>query len=100
MISRIPPTDYFTPVCSVALRLAQVCSILFVPVYTRPSSVPLSAINAGGVLNFSFPTQPGYGCQVECKINLTGATWLPLGGIISGNGSTQTVNDAGGTTRF
>jgi hypothetical protein len=37
---------------------------------------------------------------VECKINLTGTSWLPLGGIISGNGSTQTVNDAGGTTRF
>ena len=73
---------------------------LLAPVYTPPSSVSLSANNSGNSLNLSFPTQPGYDYQVEYKTNLTDVLWLPLGGLISGNGSTQTVNDSGSASRF
>ena len=28
-------------------------------------------------IGISFPAQPGYGCQVEYKANLTEAAWIP-----------------------
>ena len=73
---------------------------LLVPVYTPPSRVSLAAAFGGGNLNLSFPTLAGYSYQVEGKTNLTDPQWLPLHSPIAGNGSTQTVNDAGGISHF
>lgn len=64
------------------------------------TSLPL-LFSHSGALNLSFPTLPGYSYQVEYTTNLNGAPWLPLGSLISGNGSSQTVSDTpGSSNRF
>ncbi len=73
---------------------------LLAPVYTPPASLPLAAAVAAGNPLLSFPTQPGYGYQVQYKTNLTDPLWLPLGSPVAGNGSTQTVTGAAGPSRF
>ncbi|HXI71632.1 MAG TPA: glycosyl hydrolase family 28-related protein [Verrucomicrobiae bacterium] len=72
-----------------------------IPVYTPPASMALTVLSSGGNMGISFPTQSGYGYQVEYKTNLTDGVWLPLGGAITGDGTIQTVNDMiGGGSRF
>jgi hypothetical protein len=73
-----------------------------IPAYTPPASMALTATSTGGGnMSVSFPTQPGYGYQVQYKTNLSDAVWLPLGGTIAGNGSAQSVNDVTGNgSRF
>jgi len=66
---------------------------LLVPTCTPPAGVTLTAVNHGGNIGISFPTQPGYAYQVEYKTNLTDAAWTPLGNMISGDGTIQSVND-------
>jgi hypothetical protein len=75
---------------------------ILIPAYTTPAVVALGVSNNGGAgIGISFPTQAGYGYQVEYKTNLTDAVWLPLGGVISGNGSVQSAGDAAtGGSRF
>lgn len=52
-------------------------------------------------LMLSFGTQNGTNYQVQYKNNLTDPDWLPLGGVISGNGGIQSVSDPiTGTNRF
>ena len=61
----------------------------------------LTAVNRNGNIGISFSTQPGYAYQVEYKTNLTDAAWAPLGNVIPGDGTIQSVNDGtGGGSRF
>jgi hypothetical protein len=76
---------------------------ILIPVYTPPASVALAVVQSGGSGNMgiTFPTQPGYGYQVEYKTNLNDAVWIPLGSAIIGDGTSQLVNDAAGAgSRF
>jgi autotransporter-associated beta strand protein len=76
---------------------------ILIPVYTPPASVALSVVqNSGnGSIGISFPTQASYGYQVEYKTNLTDAIWIPLGNVVSGDGSIQSVSDsASASNRF
>jgi hypothetical protein len=70
-----------------------------VPTITPP--VALTASVSNGYITISLPTQAGLIYQVEYKENLTDASWIPLGGVISGNGAVQSVSDTvGGGSRF
>ncbi len=69
---------------------------ILIPVYTPPASMPLAVSTGGGNLDISFSTQPGYSYQAEYKTNLTDAAWIPLGNVISGDGTTQTAIDMPG----
>jgi autotransporter-associated beta strand protein len=74
---------------------------ILVPTYTPPTGVTLTAVNHNGNIGISFSTQPGYAYQVEYKTNLTDAAWTPLGNVIPGDGTIQSVNDGtGGGSRF
>jgi hypothetical protein len=68
------------------------------------NSTVAAAVNCiGGVGNMgiSFPTQPGYGCRVEYRTNLTDAVWIPLGNTVTGDGTSHSLNyPAGADTRF
>jgi len=66
---------------------------ILIPAYTPPAGMTLTVSNSGGGMGISFPTQPGYDYQAEYKTNLTDAVWIPLGGPISGDGTTQSVPD-------
>ena len=48
---------------------------------------------SGGILHLSFPTQLGYAYTVQCKTNLTDASWNTLT-VTNGTGSTAVVNNA------
>jgi hypothetical protein len=50
-------------------------------------------LGGNGMMGIPFATQPGYDYQVEYKINLTDAVWIPLGNVISGDGTIQSLND-------
>jgi hypothetical protein len=74
-----------------------------IPVYTPPSGMELTASNSieNGNLSISFPTQPGYGYQLEYKTNLTDAVWIPLGNTTVGDGTVHSANDViGKGSRF
>jgi hypothetical protein len=72
--------------------------LMLVPTTPKPR---LTASVVGGNISISFATQTGYSYQVQYKNNLTDATWTPLGGAISGNGSIQSASDSGaGASRF
>ncbi len=72
-----------------------------IPVYMPPDSMALTVSVSNGSLGVSFPTQPGYGYQLESKTNLTDAIWIPLGNTISGDGTIQSLNDeVGQGSRF
>lgn len=73
---------------------------LLVPAYTPPPGTRLSTSGAGTGLGLSFSTLPGYGYQVQYKTNLTDPVWLPLGNLISGDGTTKTMTNSGGPSRF
>jgi hypothetical protein len=74
---------------------------ILIPTYTPPASMALTVSNSGGNMGITFPTQPGYGYQAEYKTNLTDAVWIPLGGVISGDGTIWSVNDVIGVgSRF
>jgi len=61
----------------------------------------ITATVIGGNIHISFPTQTGFSYQLLYKNNLTDASWTPLGSPITGNNSSQAVNDpTTGTTRF
>ncbi len=71
--------------------------------HTLSSGIDLgnATVNHNGNIGIPFPTQSGYGYQVEYKTNLTDAAWTPLGNMISGDGTIQSVNDmTGGGSRF
>jgi len=69
-----------------------------VPITPKPT---LTAVVAGGNIIVSLPTVAGYSYQVLYKVNLTDATWTPLGSALSGNGSVQSVSaPASGHSRF
>ncbi len=72
---------------------------LLAPVYTPPASMALAASLTGenSGLNLSFPTQPGYGYQLEYTTNLADAVWIPVGVAISGDGTIHSVSEAGGS---
>ena len=53
----------------------------------------LNAIPSGTNVAVSFPTQPGFGYQLQYKNNLTDAVWTPLGASQSGDGTVQSMND-------
>ncbi|MDB6067592.1 MAG: Carbohydrate binding family 6 [Pedosphaera sp.] len=66
---------------------------ILIPVYTPPATIAMTVSGGGsGNMGISFATQPGYGYQVEYKTNLTDAVWIPLGNVISGDGTVQSVN--------
>ncbi len=73
-----------------------------VPVYTPPAGTALTtSISAGGNMNISFLTQPGYDYHVEYKTNLTDAVWISLGNVITGDGTIRLVNKVAGVgSRF
>jgi hypothetical protein len=76
---------------------------ILIPVYTPPASIALSVSTGGtnGNIGISFPTQPGYGYQVEYTTNLTDAVWVPLGNTTAGDGTIQSVNEViGNGSRF
>jgi hypothetical protein len=76
---------------------------ILIPAYTSPASIALavSSVGGNGNMGISFPTQPGYGYQVEYKTNPTDAAWIRLGSVISGDGTIQSVNDVTGAgSRF
>jgi endoglucanase len=52
----------------------------------------ISAGYDGANIVISFMTQSGFSYQMEYKNNLTDASWIPLGGSISGNDSVQSVD--------
>jgi hypothetical protein len=71
---------------------------LLVPV--TASAPTLTASFSGGQFTISFPTSSGVNYQVEHKNNLTDASWTPLGGVIPGTGTVQSVHYAiAGTTQ-
>ena len=47
----------------------------------------------GGSINLAFPTQPGFGYQVQYETNATDANWLNLGSLIPGDGTVKSLND-------
>jgi|SRR5450631_3503784 hypothetical protein len=58
-------------------------------------------LGGNGMMGISFTTQPGYDYQVEYKTSLTDAIWIPLGNVISGDGTIQSLNDTiGANSRF
>jgi len=69
---------------------------ILIPVYTPPASMLLMVSTSSGNMSISFPTQPGYGYQVEYKTNLMDAAWILLGNAIFGDGTIQSVNDVTG----
>lgn len=76
---------------------------ILVPTYTPPAGIALTVSGGGanGSMGISFATQPGYGYQLEYKTNLTDAVWIPLGNVISGDGTIQSVNNMpGANSRF
>ncbi|MDB6016283.1 MAG: hypothetical protein JWR19_772 [Pedosphaera sp.] len=74
----------------------------FMLVPVTPSGITLTASVSGGNIHISFPTQTGSHYQLLYKLNLTDASWIPLGSPIAGNNTVQSVNDSlsGGSHRF
>ena len=61
----------------------------------------ITATLIGGSINLAFPTQLGFGYQMQHKTNLLDANWFNLGGLIPGDGTVKSVNDpATGTNQF
>jgi hypothetical protein len=61
---------------------------------TTPAAPTLNAGFSAGSFQVSFPTVSGHNYTVQYKTNLTDAVWQTLGGVIAGDGSTQTVTDS------
>jgi hypothetical protein len=61
---------------------------------TTPAAPTLNAGFSAGGFQVSFPTVSGHNYTVQYKTNLTDAVWQTLGGVIAGDGSTQTVTDS------
>ena len=53
----------------------------------------ITATRAAGSVNLSFPTQTGFGYQVQYKNDLSDAIWQNLGSLIPGDGTVKIVND-------
>ncbi len=64
-----------------------------VVIRTALTSPNITPSLSGGTLSLSFPTQLGYAYTVQCKTNLTNATWNTLT-VTNGTGSTAVVNTA------
>jgi len=64
------------------------------------SPVVLTATHVGANVQVSFNTSSGFNYQVQWKANLTDATWNSLGAPITGDGTTKSVTDPIGTSRF
>jgi hypothetical protein len=64
---------------------------MLVPATPSPK---ITATVSGANITISFPTQNGYGYQLQYKIHLTDPSWTSLGGVVSGNGSVQSANDS------
>ncbi|SPE56428.1 conserved hypothetical protein [Verrucomicrobia bacterium] len=63
----------------------------FMLVPVTVSGPTLTASLSGGQIVISFPTKSGVNYQVLHKINLTDASWTPLGSPIPGTGAIQSV---------
>lgn len=67
----------------------------------QPDRLMISSVVGISNQIVSFPTEPGFSYQVQFKTNLNDLSWVPLGGLIPGNGADQIVNGLpAGTTRF
>jgi hypothetical protein len=64
-----------------------------VPTTVVPNLVMLTVSADGADLIISFPTQTGFSYQLEYKDNLKDINWMPLGSVLSGNNSFQTVTN-------
>ena len=62
-----------------------------VPVSISPNPVPLAVSTTNNGVAISFPTQVGFSYQMEFNGNLTSNNWIPVGGLIPGNGMVQTI---------
>jgi hypothetical protein len=72
----------------------------FMLVAVTPSPTITATIN-GANIKVSFATQTGYSYQLQYKNQLTDVGWTPVGSPVSGNGSTNSLNDpAAGVSRF
>jgi hypothetical protein len=74
-------------------------NINFMMLVSVPGPITLTASLIGANLNISFPSQIGLTYQVEYKNDLADAVWTPVGGPISGDGTTKTVSDTVGLTK-
>jgi hypothetical protein len=52
----------------------------------------LTATLVGSSVNLAFPTQPGFGYQLQFKADASGL-WTNLGSVIQGDGTVKSVND-------
>lgn len=64
----------------------------------QPPVLTAVRLEPGGVLTFTFATQPGYLYQVEYAGNLDDANWQPLGVAQAGTGAPIVVADAVGAS--
>ncbi|HVU08350.1 MAG TPA: glycosyl hydrolase family 28-related protein [Verrucomicrobiae bacterium] len=69
-----------------------------VPVLADANAVVLDVEINGQNLILSFPTQTGFGYQVEYKNDLSDTNWIPLGNPVVGNDSVQSISDAIGAS--
>ncbi len=61
----------------------------------------VNAVANGTNTTLSFPTRAGFNYQVQYKTNLTDANWIPVGAIVPGNDTTQSIDvPAGGPNGF
>lgn len=63
--------------------------------------VTITLTPSGSTLNLSWPTQGATDYQVVYKDNLSDATWTPIGGLISGDGTVKSTSfSTTGSRRF
>ena len=67
---------------------------LFAMLVPAPLQLTLSASIVAGQINISFPTVNGQTYTVLYKSSLSAPTWTPVGGAISGNGSTTNIAES------
>jgi len=75
-------------------------NVNFMMLVPLASPVVLTATHVGANVQVSFNTSSGFNYQVQWKANLTDATWNSLGAPITGDGTTKSVTDPIGTSRF
>jgi len=75
-------------------------NVNFMMLVPLASPVVLTATHVGANVQVSFNTTSGFSYQVQWKANLTDASWTSLGSPIAGDGTTKTVSDPIGTSRF
>ncbi|HZM06345.1 MAG TPA: hypothetical protein VFC44_25370 [Candidatus Saccharimonadales bacterium] len=69
-------------------------NVEFLMLTPAPSQPLLTASLTGGQLNLSIPTQVGYIYTVYYTTNLSAPNWQPVGGNITGDGTTHVVMES------